>query len=63
MAEAAVEFARSRGARAVEAYPITVSNVIPEELHVGTPDTFAAAGLTEVSRPTKRRMVMRLDFS
>lgn len=62
MAKAAVEFARSRGARAVEAYPITTKNVIPEELHVGTPDTFAAAGLAEVSRPTKRRMVMRRDF-
>lgn len=62
MARAAVEFARDRGARAVEAYPITVKNVIPEEMHVGTPATFAAAGLLEVSRPTKRRAVMRLDF-
>lgn len=62
MAAAAVAHARSRGARAVEAYPITVKNVIDEELHVGTPATFAAAGLVEVSRPSKRRMVMRLDF-
>lgn len=62
MAGAAVEFARSRGARAVEAYPITVKNVIDEELHVGTPATFAAAGLVEVSHPTKRRAVMRMDF-
>ena len=37
-------------------------DVIPEELHVGTPDTFAAAGLVEVSRPTKRRIVMRREF-
>ena len=62
LAKAAVEFARSRGARAVEAYPITVKNVIDEEMHVGTPATFAAAGLVEVGRPTKRRAVMRLDF-
>ena len=62
MAGAAVDFARSQGARAIEAYPITTKNVIDEELHVGTPATFLAAGLTEVSRPTKRRLVMRIDF-
>jgi GNAT superfamily N-acetyltransferase len=62
LAKAAVDFARSQGARAVEAYPITTKNAIDEELHVGTPATFLAAGLTEVSRPTKRRSVMRIDF-
>ncbi len=62
MAGAAVEFARSRGARALEGYPILTTNVIDEELHVGTPATFDAAGFTEVSRPTKRRAVMRIDF-
>jgi GNAT superfamily N-acetyltransferase len=62
LAKAAVDFARSQGARAVEAYPITTKNAIDEELHVGAPATFLAAGLTEVSRPTKRRSVMRIDF-
>ena len=62
LARAAVEFARERGARALEAYPITTKDVIAEELHVGTVATFADAGLTEVSRPTKRRVVMRIDF-
>jgi GNAT superfamily N-acetyltransferase len=62
LARAAVDFARKRGARAVEAYPITTKNVIAEELHVGTQGTFAGAGLTEVSRPTRRRVVMRVDF-
>lgn len=62
LAVAAVEHARARGARAIEAYPITTKEVIDEELHVGTPATFAAAGLVEVNRPTQRRMVMRLDF-
>jgi GNAT superfamily N-acetyltransferase len=62
LARAAVDFARSKGARAVEAYPITTKNAIDEELHVGTPATFLAAGLAEVSRPTKRRSVMRIDF-
>jgi GNAT superfamily N-acetyltransferase len=62
LARAAVEFARERGARAVEAYPMVSKDVIVEELHVGTLGMFAAAGLTEVSRPTLRRVVMRLDF-
>jgi GNAT superfamily N-acetyltransferase len=62
LASAAVSFARDRGARAIEAYPIITKNVISEELHVGTPGVFAAAGLVEVSRPTPRRIVMRLEF-
>ena len=63
LAEAAVEHARAQGARAVEAYPIVVKNVIGEELHVGTESVFADAGMTVVSHPSKRRVVMRLDFS
>jgi len=62
LARAAVEFAREHGARAIEAYPITTTNVIEEELHVGTCNTFIAAGLGEVSRPSARRAVMRVDF-
>lgn len=62
LARAAVDFARERGARAVEGYPMTVKNVILEELHPGTEGVFADAGFTEVSRPTPRRVVMRVDF-
>ncbi|RMI12881.1 GNAT family N-acetyltransferase [Cellulomonas triticagri] len=62
LAAAAVEHVRAAGGRAVEAYPITTTRVIDEELHVGTVPTFAAAGLVEVSRPTQRRAVMRLDL-
>src|SRR5215831_5245693 len=62
LARAAVEFAREHGARAIEAYPITTTNVIEEELHVGTCNTFIAAGFGEVSRPSARRAVMRVDF-
>ena len=32
------------------------------ELHVGSFSIFAAAGFTGVSRPTPRRVVMRIDF-
>jgi GNAT superfamily N-acetyltransferase len=62
LARAAVDFARECGARALEGYPITTKNVILEELHVGTEGVFADAGFIEVSRPTLRRVVMRIDF-
>jgi hypothetical protein len=32
------------------------------ELHVGHVSIFTAAGFTEVSRPSLRRAVMRIDF-
>jgi hypothetical protein len=57
-----VNFARERGARAIEGYPITTKEVIQEELHVGTVSVFADAGFAEVSHPTPRRLVMRIDF-
>jgi GNAT superfamily N-acetyltransferase len=65
LARAAVDFARARGARALESYPMIMdrgTGVISEELHVGTRSMFAAAGFAEVSRPTVRRVVMRIDF-
>ena len=62
LVRAAVDFARDRGARAVEGYPMTTTNAILEELHVGTQAAFAAAGFVEISRPTLRRIVMRIDF-
>ncbi|MCF6409616.1 hypothetical protein [Pseudalkalibacillus salsuginis] len=32
------------------------------ELHVGAHNAFIAAGFCEVSRPTKRRVVMRIEL-
>jgi GNAT superfamily N-acetyltransferase len=62
---AAVDFARERGARALEGYPMITEQqkFLLEELHVGSRRSFAAAGFTEVSHPTLRRVVMRIDFS
>jgi GNAT superfamily N-acetyltransferase len=62
LARAAIDFARQRGARALEGYPMTRKDVLLGELHVGTQAMFAAAGFAEVSRPTLRRVVMRIDF-
>jgi GNAT superfamily N-acetyltransferase len=66
LARAAVDFARERGARALEGYPMITQpgqDVTWGELHVGSRSIFAAAGFKEVSRPTVRRVVMRIDFS
>jgi len=66
LARAAVDFARERGARAVEGYPTVVqagTDVRPDDLYVGTVSTFAGAGFAEVSAPSTRRRVMRVDFS
>jgi GNAT superfamily N-acetyltransferase len=65
LAAATVEFARQRGARALEAYPRIVmpgAELTWGELYVGSRQVFAAAGFTEVSRPSPRRVVMRIDF-
>lgn len=65
LARAAVDFARRRGARALEGYPMVTEpgqEITWGELHVGSRSVFAAAGFTEVSRPTPRRVVMRVDF-
>jgi GNAT superfamily N-acetyltransferase len=65
LARAAVGFARERGARALEAYPMITEpgkEITWDELHVGSRSIFADAGFTEVSHPTLRRVVMRIDF-
>ncbi len=65
LASATVEHARSRGARAIEAYPMISQpgeEVTWGEEHVGFSDVFEAAGFREVSRPGIRRVVMRIDF-
>lgn len=59
---AAVTFARDRGAAALEAYPMTTKAAIDEELHVGTIGSYLEAGFHEVTRPTQRRAVVRIDF-
>lgn len=64
LAKAAVDHARAGGARAIEAYPMRseTGEVTWDEIHVGAESIFAAAGMVEVSRPGKRRVVMRIDF-
>jgi GNAT superfamily N-acetyltransferase len=66
LAAATVGFARDQGARALEAYPMITSpgkEITLGELHVGSRQVFADAGFTEVSHPSPRRVVMRIDFA
>jgi GNAT superfamily N-acetyltransferase len=66
LAEATIGFARARGARALEAYPMITQpgrTITWGELHVGARQVFEDAGFKEVSHPTLRRVVMRIDFT
>lgn len=66
LVQAAVDYARRQGARAVEGYPMLTEPgldvALPGELHVGSRSIFADAGFQEISHPTPRRFVMRIDF-
>jgi GNAT superfamily N-acetyltransferase len=65
LARATVDFARERGARALEAYPMITQpgkEITWGEVHVGARQVFEDAGFEEVSHPTARRVVMRIDF-
>ncbi|MDO8145266.1 MULTISPECIES: GNAT family N-acetyltransferase [unclassified Isoptericola] len=65
LARCAVDFARERGARVLEGYPIVAADggeVIWDEASVGVPQIFSAAGLEEVAAPTPRRRVLRLEL-
>ena len=65
MARAAIGFARERGARALEAYPIVTEPGVDipwGEAHVGALEVLLDAGFREMAHPTKRRYVVRIDF-
>lgn len=63
--DAAVAFARERGARVVEAYPVdtAVANASANELYHGVLSTFLAAGFREVARPRPDRAIVVLDLA
>ena len=66
LARATIDFAKERGARAIEAYPMITqpgTTITWGEMHVGARQVFSDAGFEEVSRPTVRRVVMRIDFA
>jgi GNAT superfamily N-acetyltransferase len=66
LAAATVGYARENGARALEGYAMRTQpgkEITWGELHVGAVQAFADAGFTEVSSPSVRRVVMRIDFA
>ena len=66
LARATIDLARARGARALEGYPMITEpgkEITWGELNVGAVQVVEEAGFTEVSHPTKRRVVMRIDFA
>jgi len=65
LAAAAAGYARENGARALEGYAMRTQpgkEITWGELYVGAVQVFADAGFTEVSAPSLRRVVMRVDF-
>lgn len=56
------DHARQRGARALEAYPITVASATWGEEHPGPLAIYLAAGFTVVARPSTRRAVVRIEM-
>ncbi len=66
LAAATVDHARRHGARALEAYPMITQpgkEVTWGELFVGARQVFEDAGFRELTHPTARRVVMRIDFA
>lgn len=66
LAKAAVDFARNGGAAALEGYAMVTEpgkEITWGELHVGALSVYEEAGLHVVARPSKRRVVMRIDFA
>lgn len=64
--DAAVEYARSGGARVIEAYPLDpdAGTKIPvNDLYHGVLSTFLEAGFTEVARPKPHLAIVALDLA
>lgn len=64
LVEAAVRYARSRGARIVEAYPVDpVREVADAAVYHGAASTFRALGFEEVARRSGTRPIVRREVA
>jgi GNAT superfamily N-acetyltransferase len=66
LAAATIPYAKANGARALEGYAMRTQpgrEITWGELHVGAVQVFADAGFKEVSSPSVRRAVMRVDLT
>jgi len=59
--QAAIEYARDRGAKIIEAYPLRtdITKYLPYERFMGIESTFERAGFKVITRRSDRRPVMR----
>jgi GNAT superfamily N-acetyltransferase len=62
LAEAAVQWTRSRGGRTAEAYPYDDPNWSSANFFTGTPGMFAEQGFHEVARRKPTRPIVRIDL-
>lgn len=58
--KAAVEYARSRGAKAIEGYPVDPGERL--YTYMGSPETFRRAGFKDVTPEGRKRVVMRREL-
>ena len=58
----AMDFARSYGATAVEAFPYAGAKRRSKDTQIGFESVFSANGFREVSRPSEARIIMRAVF-
>ncbi len=66
LARATISYALDCGARALEAYPMFTQpgkTITWGELHVGPHQAFEEAGFKQITHPTLRRTVMRINFT
>ena len=63
LVRAAVDLARSRGATALESWPLARAENRPGEAFLGREQLFEDLGFRATSRPTTARVVMRLDLT
>ena len=63
LVDAAIDYARKRGAKIVEAYPIeSESQLKGYDGYTGIASTFRGAGFREVARPREGQVVMRKEL-
>ena len=60
--EAAVEYARRHGAKAVEGLPIAADYGKERDAYVGREALFGSCGFERVAQPSPRRVIMRRDL-
>lgn len=61
--EGAVALAREHGATAIEGFPFAQGAKVSRDSMVGVESLFASCGFSVIRRPSKARVVMRLDLA